>query len=583
MNTRMTPKFRDAQVAVVEEYVRGRRKGVLEQQAGNEEMKKRLRLLEGNLVTVPVPMDGPIRAKDLDEALTSYLLLNGSLERATESHVDFCSKLTENAKMRLDDFEVKTTRAEGLVLEVSTEDDEQTQIHLNQFLNNRDFGDQIETPITDPKTGIVFTEDHRCSPRGLGGLRLPEADIAELRFVQADISYEDTSFSNVKAPIPTDDPAKVFLEKAAFRFSSYQSKDWRKTKSNAALGLVLTLPGSQLINSIRVRMGSAKKTEVEELYFENEYGEWESIEVHIPVEGDSFELLFAPVTTRRLRIVFVQYSPLYVGPQTFSFDNRVMQEEVEHYEFVIKEIWARRIQYKGLGYFLSKSMEVERPLSFSLKEAVLDLTGSHARYFVSDTVTTDTLTDKYLLLTLRGRAGKESEVIIAVPSSATEAEMLPSTNQASRLNFAPLITETSAPVVKNSSGVLVFGTDYEITYNGINWIGAYDSTNPYINGDLTPVATSAQIRLLAPESGELYWIEYKAMPNQYLEKSKRFFLKNGRVQTAKKNNLLEGEVRVLYVLRSLSNDFYLTPVIKNYLLRVREGNNENESSRPRES
>lgn len=583
MNTRMTPKFRDAQVAAVEEYVQGRRKGVLEQQVGNEEVKKRLRLLEANLVTVPVQADGPVRAKDLDEALTSYLLLNGGLERATQSHVDFCSKLRENAKMRLDDFELKTTWAESLVVEASTEDDEQTQIHLNQFLNNRDFGDQIDAPITDPKTGIVLTEDHRCSPRGLGGLRLPEANIADLRFVQADISYEDTTFSNIKVPIQTDDPAKIFLEKAAFRFSSYRSKNWRRTKPDATLGLVLTLPGLQLVNSLRVNLGSGKETEVQALYFENEYNEWESVETHVPVEGDSFELLFAPVSTRRFRIVFVQRSPLYVGPQTFAVDSRTVREEVEHYEFVIKEIWARRIQYKSLGYFLSKSMEVERPLSFSLKEAVLDLTSSHSRYFVSETVTTDTLTDKYLLLTLRGRAGKESEVTIAVPGGAVEAEMLPNTNEASRLNFAPLITETSGPVVKSSSATLVLGTDYEISYDGINWVGAYDAANPYINGDLTPLATSAQIRLLSPEPGELYWIEYKAMPNQYLEKSKRFVLKNGRAQTVKKNNLLEGEVRVLYVLRSLSNDFYLTPVITNYLLRVREGNNENESSSARDA
>ena len=184
---------------------------------------------------------------------------------------------------------------------------------------------------------------------------------------------------------------------------------------------------------------------------------------------------------------------------------------------------------------------------------------------------------------MRGLAGKESEVTIAVPGGAVEAEMLPNTNEASRLNFAPLITETSGPVVKSSSATLVLGTDYEISYDGINWVGAYDAANPYINGDLTPLATSAQIRLLSPEPGELYWIEYKAMPNQYLEKSKRFVLKNGRAQTVKKNNLLEGEVRVLYVLRSLSNDFYLTPVITNYLLRVREGNNENESSSARDA
>jgi hypothetical protein len=132
-------------------------------------------------------------------------------------------------------------------------------------------------------------------------------------------------------------------------------------------------------------------------------------------------------------------------------------------------------------------------------------------------------------------------------------------------------SEQTSPIeVSNSSGLLVMGTDYQLSFDrGANWVNelpwGYTTFKKETAGDVW-------IKFMLPDYNDYYFVEYPILKDQWLESTKTFKLKNFRTTVAKEKRKNLCTLQTVYVMRAFSESTYYTPLVEDYSLSLRELN-----------
>lgn len=118
---------------------------------------------------------------------------------------------------------------------------------------------------------------------------------------------------------------------------------------------------------------------------------------------------------------------------------------------------------------------------------------------------------------------------------------------------------------------LELGTEYEYSLdNGVTWLSELITYNEYSLLKENLIAGSFKIKIIEPDLSKFYWISYRRAIRQYLHPSKLVVLKGQSIVLSKKLRRFHGNVQVLLVSRTDSRTPYLTSVVQNYKLKVRQ-------------
>jgi len=136
-----------------------------------------------------------------------------------------------------------------------------------------------------------------------------------------------------------------------------------------------------------------------------------------------------------------------------------------------------------------------------------------------------------------------------------------------------VVTEDKCEVYEDEA-LLVLGTDYEISLdNGVSWISSYDDVNLGLVTRNVPKAYECKIRFLDFNPDALYRVSYVKRAYQTLDRSGNVALLNNRIAFPRRTKSFSGEVSVLYVLRSMSGNPLITPLITSYCFIAKEKSN----------
>lgn len=124
--------------------------------------------------------------------------------------------------------------------------------------------------------------------------------------------------------------------------------------------------------------------------------------------------------------------------------------------------------------------------------------------------------------------------------------------------------------IYREGSALVLGSDYYYSVdNGVTWETNWLTLKDFIakNSDF---AGSFRIKILNPDYDKYYWCSYRRKNKQYLHQNKKFLLKKNSVIFDKSLKNTQGSLQTMIVLRSDNRISYLSSVIRNYKLKVRE-------------
>ena len=131
--------------------------------------------------------------------------------------------------------------------------------------------------------------------------------------------------------------------------------------------------------------------------------------------------------------------------------------------------------------------------------------------------------------------------------------------------------EADPLAVYKEGAELVLGTDYVYSLDsGTTW---YDRVLTYAEfSELkeTLFAGCFRIKMLDPDYDLYYWCQYRRANKQWLHPSKLFLLKKSSVLTSPKIRGFKGSLQTVVVMRASSRIPYLSSIIRNYKLKVRE-------------
>lgn len=118
---------------------------------------------------------------------------------------------------------------------------------------------------------------------------------------------------------------------------------------------------------------------------------------------------------------------------------------------------------------------------------------------------------------------------------------------------------------------LVLGADYEYSLDsGVTWLQEWASLRVLAALKSRTHAGSFRIKVLNPDYDSYYWCLYKRASVQWLHSNKLFLLKKNAVIVDKRVRQLKGSVQTMIVLRADSRIPYLSSLIHNYKLKVRQ-------------
>ena len=119
--------------------------------------------------------------------------------------------------------------------------------------------------------------------------------------------------------------------------------------------------------------------------------------------------------------------------------------------------------------------------------------------------------------------------------------------------------------------LLTIGEDYDISLNsGSDWLGTFPLDSSYEYFRRAAQAGNFLLRLRAPKSSSVYWLSYRVESNQGLSEAGHIYLKNGRVTCDKTIKGSSGKLDTIIIARTRTANPYLTPLLRNYSLRVQE-------------
>ena len=119
--------------------------------------------------------------------------------------------------------------------------------------------------------------------------------------------------------------------------------------------------------------------------------------------------------------------------------------------------------------------------------------------------------------------------------------------------------------------LLTIDEDYDISLNsGSDWLGTFPLDSSYEYFRRAAQAGNFLLRLRAPKSSSVYWLSYRVESNQGLSEAGHIYLKNGRVTCDKAIKGSSGKLDTIIIARTRTANPYLTPLLRNYSLRVQE-------------
>ena len=126
-------------------------------------------------------------------------------------------------------------------------------------------------------------------------------------------------------------------------------------------------------------------------------------------------------------------------------------------------------------------------------------------------------------------------------------------------------------VVYREETKLSLGADYIYSLdNGVTWFTELLTLAQFAQLKEIMFAGSFRIKLLDPDYDKYYWCTYKRENTQYLHPSKLFLLKKNSVIVSPRARELKGTLQTMIILRADSRIPYLSSVIHNYKLKVRQ-------------
>lgn len=118
---------------------------------------------------------------------------------------------------------------------------------------------------------------------------------------------------------------------------------------------------------------------------------------------------------------------------------------------------------------------------------------------------------------------------------------------------------------------LTLGTDYEYSLDsGVTWNSDLPTLIALSEIPEVGIAGSFRIKVLNPDYDHYYWCTYRRAKVQFLHQNKLCLLRKNSVVFNKRLQSLSGSIKTMIVLRSDSRIPYLSSVIRNYKLKVRE-------------
>lgn len=568
--TRNFKTLKESKAKVIRDFFKEKRKTRLEERVLDRRIEQAVKDF-GNFGALLSPSIGsPFDSSLLNRNLQCLFYDAASLQEVLRVESDLKNRVAKRLNNERTSNERELFRFEKLVKEGLFELDLKAKVAYEVFVDGSLGVAEPSRIVEDPKTRLTISESYRIDPEGRGGLRLPTESLEEIRFRNCSYVYEETDFSPFDLEQTVEDPSGVYLEDRVFLHTVYRAKNWRQKSVSASLTLLCELPGYQVINTINVHSVSEKPVELQKVEFLKANLEWEEIDFRVSLSADNQILLFSAIGTSQLKLSFVQRTPSASG--LFKVKKRRGETlfEGEKFEFAIAEIWAQRAWYKSLGFYETPAFEVSRAVSFSTKEMMVDIQGSHADTFSTGHVSTDALVDKYFVIKSKRASNVKIDTIVPVPGNGREEEVLAVYKQESYINFAPVIEETKCIVYANDVP-LAFGIDYEISIdNGVNWIASYEDVLLGLFYRDIPKAYEAKVRLLNYNADLTYRISYVKRAFQVLDRSGAVSLVNNRLAFSRRTKSFSGEVSVLYVLRSMSDNPLVTPLITSYCFIAKE-------------
>ena len=118
---------------------------------------------------------------------------------------------------------------------------------------------------------------------------------------------------------------------------------------------------------------------------------------------------------------------------------------------------------------------------------------------------------------------------------------------------------------------LVLGTDYQYSLDsGVTYFSTIMSFAEFSELKDTLAAGCFKIKFLNPDYDQYHWCSYKRANVQWLHPNKLFLLKKNSVIVNPKLRAFKGSLQTMLILRADSRIPYLSSVIHNYKLKVRE-------------
>lgn len=185
-----------------------------------------------------------------------------------------------------------------------------------------------------------------------------------------------------------------------------------------------------------------------------------------------------------------------------------------------------------------------------------------------------------------GRANNEKNVISTSWGAHSETQLRLSVPGTSFSFFGEALTSNSIPrawlirqrdsipfIVHCENDELSLGTDYTISLDqGVNWLSDLPNYRDYSLLRENRIAGHFFVNILKPDYSKYYWITYKHHFDQYLHPTKAVYLRNGVVSFIPRFRKLNGNLSTLLILRSNNRTPYITSLIQNYQLKIRESN-----------
>lgn len=458
----------------------------------------------------------------------------------------------------------------------------------NRSSDDHDYGANLDL-LRDQKT--LFSLRNRVNEHIPSlGLTLPIREILPVTPTSVHLVGELTDVGDTQHPLRTDPPMNL-LKGKRFRHTIIRKEYDTTTKKyrfdSSTMALLFSFSHAREVNTIVIESDSMFDLKVKEINYYDINNEKQSLTTDKIDVTLKKKLLIPSILCRGIEIIFETSS--VVGRNKYLEEedrtNRLqairsrlenigfknLPEKIENsiqgriYDFAIRKVEFGRASYLSSGVFCSKTFDVSNFVSAQLTSLVGNSNHASGHYGTSFE---DNLVEMYFYLLLKDEDGSTLvNHIVPIPdTSKEETEALVIVAQKAKVNFYPDINE---PIEVYSNGVLMTPfVDYDVSYdNGSTWF----TSPPTITQlqDIDPIAGNLSFRFNNLDLSKEYTCKYTRRKKQtlvpgFLKLDSNTILWNSNVRQT------TGEFRILCNLRASGSADDVTPILKEFKLRVNE-------------